>query len=128
MQNTKAVMQALPLVASILGKKYGVRVEIGGAQAYTDGQTIHLPGLPLDVPEEFLALARGYVDHEAAHIRETDFTLLREVVLSPLEHHVWNIIEDWRVENALVHKFPGCRENFRWLIQHVFSQRLPDGA
>ena len=126
MQNTKAVMQALPLVASILGKKYGVRVEIGGAQAYTDGQTIHLPALPLDVPEEFLTLARGYVDHEAAHIRETDFTLLREVVLSPLEHHVWNIIEDWRVENALVHKFPGCRENFRWLIQHVFSQRVPD--
>ncbi len=93
MIDTRAVMRSLPLVASILGRKYGVQVEMGGADAYTDGSVIHLPALPGDVPDTLLALARGYVDHEAAHIRDTDFLALKQAGLSPLETHVWNILE-----------------------------------
>lgn len=37
MLDTRAVMCSLPLVASALGRKYGVTVTIGGAEAYTDG-------------------------------------------------------------------------------------------
>ncbi len=75
----------------------------------------------MDAPDTFLALARGYIDHEAAHLRDTDFAALKAANLTPLEHHVWNIIEDWRVENRLVTAFPGCRGNFDWLIEHVFD-------
>ena len=32
----------------VLGNQYGVTVEIGGSEAYTDGKTIHLPALPSD--------------------------------------------------------------------------------
>lgn len=121
MIDTKAVMRSLPLVASVLGQKYGVRVEIGGKDAYTDGKTIHLPALPADVPDMFLALARGYLDHEAGHIRDTNFEALEQARLTPIEMHVWNTIEDWRVENKLGEIFPGCRGNFNWLIKHVFG-------
>ncbi|NHZ47542.1 cobaltochelatase CobT-related protein, partial [Nitratidesulfovibrio liaohensis] len=121
MLDTRAVMRSLPLVASVLGRKYGVTVTIGGTEAYTDGSAIHLPALPVGVPDTFLALARGYIDHEAAHLRDTDFTALKAANLTPLEHHVWNIIEDWRVENRLVTAFPGCRGNFDWLIEHFFG-------
>ena len=121
MIDTRAVMRSLPLVASILGRKYGVQVEMGGADAYTDGSVIHLPALPGDVPDTLLALARGYVDHEAAHIRDTDFLALKQAGLSPLETHVWNILEDWRVEHKLASIFPGCRQNFDWLIRHIFD-------
>ncbi len=121
MKNTRAVLRALPLVASALGSKYGVRVVIGGNQARTDGRTITLPSLPLDMPETFLLLVRGYLDHEAGHIRETDFDALRGARLSPLEHHVWNSIEDWRVERRMAEIFPGCRHNFNRLVRHVFA-------
>jgi hypothetical protein len=121
MKNTRAVLRALPLVASALGSKYGVRVVIGGNQACTDGRTITLPSLPLDMPETFLLLVRGYLDHEAGHIRETDFDALRGARLSPLEHHVWNSIEDWRVERRMAEIFPGCRHNFNRLVRHVFA-------
>ncbi|MDR3045343.1 MAG: VWA domain-containing protein [Desulfovibrio sp.] len=121
MLDTRAVMRSLPLVASVLGRKYGVTVTIGGTEAYTDGAAIHLPALPVDAPDTFLALARGYVDHEAAHLRDTDFAVLKTANLTPLEHHVWNIIEDWRVENRLIASFPGCRGNFDWLIGHFFG-------
>ena len=124
--STKAVMNSLPLVASVLGKKYGVKVVIGGDQAYTDGSTIHLPSLPLDCDEKLLALVRGFTDHEAAHIRETDFSVLEDKAMTPLTKHIWNIFEDWRVENALAKKFPGCRQNFNWLIHHQFSKKADE--
>ncbi|WP_027366835.1 VWA domain-containing protein [Desulfocurvibacter africanus] len=121
MHDPKAVMRSLPLVASVLGRKYGVKVEIGGQVAYTDGKAIHLPSLPLDAPEILVNLARGYIDHESAHLRETDFGALKEAELTPLEMHIWNTIEDWRVENRLAALFPGCRQNFNWLIKYLFG-------
>jgi len=105
----------------VLGRKYGVQVEMGGADAYTDGKTIHLPALPSEVPDTLLAMARGYLDHEAAHVRETDFSALEQARLTPLEMHVWNTLEDWRVEHKLAAIFPGCRQNFDWLIGHIFG-------
>ncbi|NCC04435.1 MAG: VWA domain-containing protein [Proteobacteria bacterium] len=128
MIDTQAVMRSLPLVASILGKKYGVKVEIGGSEAFTNGETIHLPALPVDIPDTFLALARGYLDHEAAHVRDTDFDALKQAQLSPIEMHVWNSIEDYRVENKLAAAFPGCRGNFDWLIRHVFGSSQPQST
>ncbi|QJB56548.1 hypothetical protein [Pseudodesulfovibrio sp. zrk46] len=117
----KLLMKSLPMVASVLGRKYGVKVVIGGKGAYTDGGTIHLPSLPLECSDTLIGLARGYIDHEAAHIRETRFDWLRLANLTPLEMHVWNIFEDWRVEHQLARLFPGCRSNFNWLIQHLFG-------
>jgi cobalamin biosynthesis protein CobT len=121
MIDTRAVMRSLPLVASVLGRKYGVKVEIGGTDAYTDGAVIRLPSLPGDVPDTLLAMARGYLDHEAGHVRDTDFQALKAASLTPIEKHVWNTLEDHRVEHKLASIFPGCRQNFDWLIAHVFG-------
>ena len=124
--NNKLIMQSLPLVAAVLGNKYGVQVTIGGSKAFTDGSTINLPSLPLDCDETLIGLARGYIDHESAHIRETNFESLKNAQLTPLEMHIWNCIEDWRVENKLAEIFPGCRGNFDWLIRHFFSSETED--
>ncbi|HLN23611.1 MAG TPA: hypothetical protein VK558_06475 [Patescibacteria group bacterium] len=117
---TQAILQCLPLLADILGRAYGVVVEIGGSDAYTTGRVIRLPSLPAASDPTFLGLVRGYIDHEAAHIRHTDFAAMARETLTPLEKHIWNIFEDWRVEGELAALFPGCRQNFRWLIRHVF--------
>jgi len=126
MIDTRAVMRSLPLVASVLGRKYGVKVEIGGTDAYTDGTVIRLPSLPGDVPDTLLAMARGYLDHEAGHVRDTDFQALKAASLTSIEKHVWNSLEDWRVEHKLASIFPGCRQNFDWLIAHVFGTEAQD--
>ncbi|ACU89337.1 hypothetical protein [Desulfomicrobium baculatum] len=54
MINTRGVMRSLLLVASVLGRKYRVKVEMGRADAFTDGKTIHLPALPSKVPDTLL--------------------------------------------------------------------------
>ncbi|SHN72731.1 VWA domain-containing protein [Desulfovibrio litoralis] len=118
----KDIINALPLVAGILGRKYGINVEIGGETAYTDGNTIYLPDLPIDSDANLLGFARSFLDHEAAHIRETDFNALKVNKLDMLEKHIWNILEDYRVEHKLANIFPGCRHNFNWLIKKIFLE------
>ena len=101
------ILQCLPLLADILGRSYGVSVEIGGAQAYTDGRTIHLPSLPIKGEPDFINLVRGYIDHEAAHIRHTDFSVLKAANLDPITFNLFICLEDWRVEKKLSAIFPG---------------------
>lgn len=120
----KDIIRALPLVADALGRKYGVRVHIGGNKAYTNGQDIHLPSLPLDSDEIALNLARGYLDHEAAHLRSTDFEAMAQAGLTAIEKHIWNILEDVMVERKLAQLYPGCRHNLTWLVKHVFLQEF----
>jgi len=120
------VIRSLPLLADVLGKKYGIRVEIGGGVAKTNGTVIYLPSLPVDADDTLLPMIRGFIDHEAAHIRETSFTALKGV--SPLEGRIANTIEDWRVERELAAVYPGCAQNFQWLIKHLFLGKAEDNA
>lgn len=120
--NQCALMQSLPLVASVLGKRYGVTVQFGGSGARTDGSVITLPTLPLECDETLRNTARSFIDHESAHIRDTDFPALRAAKLSPLEHKFWNIVEDYRVEHVLADLYPGCRYNIAWMINHLWGE------
>ena len=128
MIRTKDVLNCLPLLASILGDRYGVQVRIGGKEACTNGKVIHLPSVPMDCEPELLALAKGFTDHEAAHIRHTDFGLLKATNLDPVTFNLFNSLEDWRVEKKLSGIFPGCRKNLNWLIRRFFVEQAQPRA
>ena len=128
MIRTKDVLNCLPLVASILGDRYGVQVRIGGNEACTNGKVIHLPSLPMDCEPELLALARSFVDHESGHIRHTDFSVLKAANLDPVTFNLFNCLEDWRVEKKLSGIFPGCRRNLNWLIRRFFVEQAQPRA
>lgn len=123
---TKDILGCLPLLASVLGNKYGIVVEIGGQIACTDGNTVHIPALP-DNDADLLELVKGYIDHEAAHIRHTNFQAMRDFAMTRLEKSIFNMIEDWRVERELCRIFPGCRKNLNRLI-HIFIAEEREGA
>ncbi len=120
----KDILNCLPLLASILGDQYGVQVCIGGSEACTDGKIIHIPALPLDCDEELLAKVRGFVDHEAAHIRHTDFATMKEANMDAATFNLFNCLEDWRVEKRLSAIFPGCRQNLNRLIRKFFIDEV----
>lgn len=119
----KQLITALPLVASALGRKYGVNVYIRGGKAYTDGKDIYLPALPAKADEDTLKLVRGYLDHESAHLRHTDFDLAVKSKLEPMEKYVWNILEDVMVEEKQGAIYPGCKQNLMWLARKVFLNK-----
>ncbi len=113
---------ALPIVAAALGRKFGVTVGVGGREARTDGQTIQIP----DVPEDPLSrtLAWGYLAHEAAHVRYTDFAVYNEAAREgELQANLQNLIEDVRIEQALAGPYPGTRAS----IAAVLAQLLAEG-
>ena len=105
----------------MLGDKLGVKVVIGSSDtACTNGDTIFLPPLPVDDDGVLYSLVNGFIDHEAAHIRHTNLDVLKGKRLTPVEKHLWNAIEDWRVEHEIIKRYPGCHEHFTWLIRHFF--------
>ncbi len=104
---------ALPIIAKALGRRLGVNVVIGArSQAGTDGQTIYLPPLPA-ASAPLAVLANGFIDHEAAHVRYTDFTVAKPAGLAGL---LTNLLEDIRVERALGAAYPGSRRNLAALV------------
>ena len=122
MIRNRDVLNSLPMLASVLGDQYGIEVRIGGSEAKTDGKTIYLPSLPLNCDLDLLALARGYLDHEAAHIRHTDFKAVKTTRMNPVTFNFFNTLEDWRIEQRLAAIFPGCRQNLHWLIRRLFLE------
>lgn len=120
MQSSNYVFKCLPLLASVLGNKYGVKVVIQGSKAETDGNTIYIPQLPADAQSKTVALVRGYIDHEAAHVRASDFQALNDARLDHVTKWLTNAIEDWRVERKLSEAYPGCRQNMHWLAKRLF--------
>ncbi len=122
MIKNKDVLNCLPLLASVLGDRYGVQVQIGGYDACTDGKVIRIPALPVDCGKTALALAKGYIDHESAHIRHSDFDVIRQPSLDASTRYLCNAIEDWRVERRISAIYPGCRQNLDWLIRRFFVE------
>lgn len=125
---TKDILGCLPLLASVLGDKYGVIVRIGGETASTDGKIIHIPSLPLESEAEVASLVKGFIDHESAHIRDTDFEAMRNAGMTQVERTIFNMIEDWRVEHKLCEIYPGCRKNLDYLIRRYFVEEEEAGA
>jgi len=106
------LLGALPILAQMLGRRLGVQVVIGADEAQTDGQIIYLPALPAD-DAAFAVLANGYLDHEAAHIRYTDFAVPKP---DGVAGDFSNLLEDIRIEQALSTVYPGSRDNLAALV------------
>jgi len=121
---TRSLKQAMPIVAAALGRKFGVEVRVGGQEACTDGRTIQVPTLPDNAA--LLPVAWGYLAHEAAHLRYTDFAIYQQAasVGDALQVNLQNILEDIRIEQALAIPYPGTRDT----LQAVCAQLLADGG
>ena len=104
---------ALEKLARILAKRYDLNVVIRGSQAMTDGKTIYLPVLE-DVTEELYEDLNGFVDHEVAHCKYTDFPEIGKC-LNGFHRNLLNAVEDSRIEIELPKEYRGCRLNLERL-------------
>lgn len=105
---TAAFIRSLPITAKSLADKFGVNVCFeGNAVPHTDGSTIVLPILSeessLGDKEAFL----GFLIHECAHVRLTDFRSLPPDGLANL-FSATNMLEDCRIEETTCKNFFGA--------------------
>jgi len=115
----RTLHNAFPIVAAAIGNRFGVKVSVGGDQAYTDGKSIQLPAYDGDDPD-YQDVAWGLLAHEAAHIRYSDFTL--HYGNSLLRRRLCNAIEDVRIEHELAKDFPGTRLTIRTVIEKMIAK------
>ncbi|EMT0874990.1 VWA domain-containing protein [Providencia stuartii] len=109
---------ALPIVAAAYGEKFGVKVLIQGQDAFTDGERIVIPTANPDDPH-YQQIAWGYLAHEAAHIRYTNFDMVKKASSKPIRKALLNIIEDVRIENELAKDYPGTRRSISQVIEYM---------
>jgi len=101
--------RALPIVASAYGEQFGVRVSVGGTGAFTDGSRINIPWIE---DAAMQALVWGYLAHESAHVRDTDFEVFNSLH-NPVRRHLVNTLEDPRIEKSIMGEFPGTEASLR---------------
>lgn len=115
--------EAFPIVAAALGNNLGVRVMVTGQTALTDGEMIVIPAYDGEDPN-YRDVAWGYLAHEAAHIRYTDFAVFKSACTTPIRKAILNIIEDVRIEKRLAEKYPGTR----FTIEKTVAQLIDEGG
>ena len=102
MTNRATLHKALPILCAGYARKWGVKIVIGGQTASTNGERIVLPNIP-DSWGNFDALW-GYLAHEAAHVRLTDWNMSFG---RGLLKTMFNITEDCRIEREMISIYPG---------------------
>lgn len=114
----QSLNNAFPIVAAALGNKFGVKVKVGGSDAYTDGNTINLPAYNLEDPS-YKDVAWGYLAHEAAHVRFTEFADFRKAATSPIRRSIVNILEDIRIEKLMQNTYPGTKRTTEKVVEYL---------
>lgn len=106
--------------ARVLGRK-GVRVVFQGDKAETDGETVIIPALDLnkDLSDNEADIIRGYIDHEAGHVKHTDFSAWTKAIEEAQKRNdklfavTLNALEDMRLERKVLEEYPGSSKHLR---------------
>lgn len=127
--------KSMAAVAAGVSRSRGVKVTCSGRGAYTtcsrrmDAGGRYVRELAINIPAEVLetkadaaALLRGYLDHEAAHVRWTDWDVLEEGRWQDnMLKTMLNIVEDVRVEKRMSAAFRGAKENLARIADILFG-------
>ena len=127
MSEISLFITSLSKLASMLGARYGVKVQVSGTGAFTDYRgkipVINLPLVTAERGQE--VLLRGYLDHEAGHVRYTNRKLFdARVQQAYLLKTLWNICEDVYIERRMSAAFRGCGQNLRRIAIVLFRGKI----
>ena len=119
----QSIFNAMPILATALCEKYGVRVTVCGHEAFTNGTQIVLP-TTLNVPITSEEL-NGFLVHECSHVKFTDFSC---GFFEKLPQVILNILEDGRIERKMCETVPGARYYLKKVEQKLASGEVADAA
>lgn len=91
--------------------------------AATDLSAIYLPDLPLE-GRDLARYVYGYVVHECGHIRFTSRSLPPMLCQDPVLKHLFNVLEDPRIERAMCQEYLGAKLHLTALTEALTQ----DGA
>lgn len=112
-------MHEMSTTSAVLGRKHGINLVFEGDRAATDGDTIYLPAFDAgaDLTPKQVSVMRGYVDHEAGHLRHSNMERIQEFYDRCMHNgkkglrDLHNCVEDIWMENKVRDEYLGAREN-----------------
>jgi cobalamin biosynthesis protein CobT len=135
------LMESTSLVVKAMSTDFGTRVTFAGDGAFTDGDDVNLPSLPMDakVTKRTALVLAGYGSHEGLHKVLTGFDRLRPLMQRAHADGKWltksmaNGLEDVRIEHGGTHLYGGiaqaidktAREVNRKFLDEVYPE-MPD--
>lgn len=132
MKKAHELVHELQQTAAVFGRNKEVSVvfEADGVTdtAYTDGKEITLPSLPdeMEFTHEEMMTMRGLLDHEAGHIRHTNFEdwVAFAETQSEQARTIANCLEDIRLESLVMQEYPGSQKNFHTMREWYGEREL----
>lgn len=132
MKKGHELVHEITQTAAVFGrnKECSVVFEADGetAVAYTDGKEITLPSLPdsLEFNHEEVMTMRGLLDHEAGHVRHTNFDSVQKFskTQSQQAFSISNTLEDIRLESLVMEEYPGSQKNFHVMREGIGAKEL----
>ena len=132
MKKGHELVHEITQTAAVFGrnKECSVVFEADGetAVAYTDGKEITLPSLPdnLEFNHEEVMTMRGLLDHEAGHVRHTNFDSVQKFskTQSQQAFSIGNTLEDIRLESLVMDEYPGSQKNFHVMRESIGAKEL----
>jgi cobalamin biosynthesis protein CobT len=118
-------------IARVFSRNFGVRVQLSGLRACTDGATISLPANADHFRPEDQQVLEGLLDHELSHVKEETEAKERGrqgplAVMKSLPDSrtkmMFNCFEDIRIEERAARDFPGMAENLRHMNEYLSAR------
>ena len=119
------LMQESTKVAGVFGNQRDIKVRFKGDTAMTNGKEIILPMVDehKEFSDEATAVTRGYLDHEAAHIKHTEMACIKECV-DEKERSCLNFLEDARIERLAAQEYQGAASNLATLNDVIGAESI----
>lgn len=115
----QSTISGLAMLAKVVCASMGIKLIIDGKQASTNGKSITLPRLSLDGTPEGRNNVVAYLYHEGGHVCFTDFKVITKLSGGVL--HIWNVIEDPRIEKKMWVRFPGSKRKLSDLVDNAIK-------
>lgn len=123
-QAKQTTLRYLRNVGAMVAGRADVEVKIvpkGKVIGFTNGKVIFIRNGDFTDPE-YLKLINGLIDHEAGHIKHSDFEYLKSLSLTPLELAFFKPIEDVRMEQCVKNEFPGAALNLQGMCEVLVAR------
>jgi cobalamin biosynthesis protein CobT len=123
----EAVVKVTQLLAG-MGLKVtqrGTTAFVGTNRVTHKPEVVNIPYLPDNASEELILAIQGFIDHEVAHILETDFSVHTAIDKAqkdfPFLRSIWNTLEDTFIEGRMAKRFAGSGYNLEQLHKFFLS-------
>ena len=128
----------LSATGAVFGRKSDLEVVFRGEGACTDGKVVFLPAINGNarVDHKTMRVMRGFLDHEAGHVRHTDMDHALEIYKKyaeagdKLSKGVHNALEDMRLEKLVMEEYSGSVEMLAAVADYaneIFLKQLREG-